>query len=132
MAKSKCLASTAGIIVLLALAPAAIAGPGKKIAEKSASGEFAFATAQGGAKKPKNLTVRVSADPIQTVIGSYGLFCNRGPFKFDYTDANFNQTSPYERTLKPNVRNAKRCKLYVDANLDQSGEITIELFAKRR
>ena len=120
-----------GLAVAIALSASAGARDlGKKVGQASASGEFAVAVATGSANKPRDLFVKVIANPAQYVDAAYTVVCTKGE-RTGTADELFGGDAPLVERLRHPFRHPDRCEIGVDVQLSESGDLTLKLFARR-
>jgi hypothetical protein len=132
--QGRCAFRLAGISLaaVAVLAASATAGDlGRKIGQGSASGEFAIALAEGSAKKPRELFVKVVTSPSQYVDGAYTVVCTKGQGA-GTADELFGGEAPLVEPLKHPYKHPDRCEVAADAQLAESGAVTVKLFARRK
>jgi hypothetical protein len=117
--------------VAVVAASAAAGDLGKRIGQGSATGEFAIAVAEGSAEKPRELFVKVVSSPSQYVDGAYTVVCTKGQGA-GTADEIFGGDTPLVEPLKHPFKHPDRCDVAADAQLSESGSVTVKLFARRK
>ena len=123
----------AALVVAVACAPA-LAKPGKLLGKGTDNG-FPIAYANGLARDPKALLVRITATPRQPVEVLWQVTCRRGGKKAKVPAGDYTTTSNKLKKLKMGTKSPDDCTVDVQAayvTADVSGFIKIELFARPR
>jgi hypothetical protein len=119
----------AALVVSLA---AAAGAQGKLIARGTDSGEVPVTTANGAVKKPRTVTVQVSASTASPVELTADISCNQR-FKTRSREREIVGQPPFTLKLPMPFRRPERCLLGAFATFVDftPGQITIEIFARR-
>jgi hypothetical protein len=110
----------------------AIASPGRLI-KKSVEGGTPIAYARGYVTFPRDLIVKVKADPALNMEVFWNVTCAKGA-KGKFPEGEFTALAPLQRKLRKGFKRPDNCTIDVQAAYEdarQTGAITIELYARR-
>jgi hypothetical protein len=120
--------SVAAAALVLAV-PATAQSPYKRIAQKSASGDFAIAIAAGTAKHPRGIAAKAIATPRQRVDINWTMVCSRG-MGAGSKDGSYSTSSPTLRTLKMPTSHPDSCTVSVGGSLARGGKIKVQILKR--
>lgn len=124
---------TAGRLIAPLLALLVLAAPAaaelKKFAEGYASGDTASAEAEGDARRPAKIVVKVRTDPEQEIKVKWEMTCTKKS-KEASSHGGFTETTPIRRTLYIPLNDPKSCRVSARSELNESGSLYIALFKK--
>jgi hypothetical protein len=118
-------------LLLLALVGTATAATDAErvIARKTTSGDFAVASASGGASKPAAIRVRVFSAPAQPAQVSWKITCKKGAGTAS-RQGQYRATTPVTRAVRFPMPKPDRCTASASAQLERQGRLTVTLLAR--
>lgn len=121
-------------IVLVLSAIALFAAPAsaatlKRIASKSASGDYAVVFASGTATKPVAVYVQVLAAPRQPVSVNWSVVCSKGTGAGSKS-GDYTTSSSLRRKVRLPMGRPDSCTVAAGGQLDEGGRITVRLFKR--
>jgi hypothetical protein len=97
------------------------------IDRQRSSGDFAIAQASGDVDNPGKIRLRVSASPSQKVEATWMVVCSKGLGASGSKDGQFKARAPLSKTLKLPMSNPDSCTVSANAQLSDSGKVTVTL-----
>ncbi len=118
-----------GLVGLLAVVAPAPAVTYKRIASKTASGDFAVVIASATAKRPKGIYVAVTAVPRQPVSVNWSVVCSRGTGAGSKS-GDYTTSSSAKRKLRLPMLKPDSCSVSAGGQLERGGKITVRLYKR--
>lgn len=101
----------------------------KRIAQKSAQGDFAIALASGNATRPRGIYVRVIATPRQLVSVTWNMVCSKGTGAGS-KDGEYTTRSTKLRKLRMPTARPDSCTVAASGSLERGGKIKVQIFKR--
>lgn len=119
------------VVACATLATGALAATSswRVVGKGSASGDFAVAAANGTAKRPTAMAVRVLVTKRQTVNVFAVSACAKG-FGVGSKSAQFKLRAPAMRVLKMPMAKADSCDVTASASITGGGRVTVQVLAR--
>lgn len=116
---------------LLTLAFAATAGAGswRVIGTAKASGDFAVAAANGSAKRPKQLAIRITNSRNGKVTGMAVVSCSKG-FGIGSKSSQYSGRSPLFKVLPIPMRNSDSCDVVASGSSMAGGILKVQILVQ--